>query len=38
MKALDLKRFKKSFSDKNSTVMKHEDGHELKIAHSALWL
>lgn len=36
MKALDLKRFKKIASDKKSTTMKHDDGHELTIAHSAL--
>lgn len=33
---LDLSKFKKLHSDKNFTTMQHEDGHSLKIAHSAL--
>lgn len=33
---MDLAKFKKISSDKHSTVMQHEDGHSLKIAHAAL--
>lgn len=33
---LDLKKFKKVKSDKKSTTMRHEDGHELRIAHQSL--
>jgi hypothetical protein len=33
---LDLSKFKKIKSDKASTTLRHEDGHELKVAHSAL--
>jgi len=36
MSKLDLSRFKKVSADKDYTVMQHEDGHQLKIAHSAL--
>lgn len=32
----DLSRFKKVSSDKNSTTMRHANGHEVKIVHSAL--
>jgi len=31
-----LKNFKKASSDKESTTLKHTDGHELKIAHKGL--
>lgn len=33
---IDLKKFKKVSSDKHTTVMRHEDGHELKVVHSVL--
>lgn len=33
---LDLGKFKKISSDKHSTTMRHEDGHELRVAHAAL--
>lgn len=33
---LDFKKFKKVSADKNSTTLRHADGHEIKIAHSAL--
>jgi len=36
MKGLDLSKFKKVKVEKDSTTMKHEDGHTLKIAHKAL--
>lgn len=34
--ALDLKQFKHIKSDKNTTTLKHADGHMLTIAHKAL--
>lgn len=33
---LDMKKFKKVSSDKKSTLLRHDDGHELKIAHSGV--
>ncbi len=33
---LDTSKFKKIKADKHSTTMRHEDGHELTIAHKAL--
>lgn len=33
---LDLGKFKKIATDKHSTTMRHEDGHTMRIAHSAL--
>lgn len=33
---MDLSRFKKVSSDQQSSVLKHQDGHEIKIAHSGL--
>lgn len=33
MQGLNLSKFKKIGSDKNCTTLKHDDGHELKIAH-----
>jgi hypothetical protein len=33
---LDLSKFKKIATDQTHTTMRHEDGHEFKIAHSAL--
>ncbi len=33
---LDLSRFKKVSSDKNTTTLRHSKGHEIKIAHSGL--
>jgi len=36
MKGLDYSKFKKVASDKDSTTLKHRDGHELKIAHKGL--
>lgn len=36
MKGLDYKHFKKIASDKNTTTLKHKDGHELRIAHYKL--
>lgn len=33
---IDLKKFKKVSSDKHTTVMRHDDGHELKVVHSVL--
>ena len=36
MKGLDLKKFKKIKEEKDHTVLKHNDGHELKIAHGGL--
>lgn len=33
---LDLKKFKKIASDKHTTTMRHENGHEIKIAHNSL--
>lgn len=33
---LDLKQFKKALSDKNTTTLRHRNGHEFKIVHSAL--
>lgn len=34
--ALDLKKFKHVKSDDHSTILKHVDGHELKVAHKSL--
>lgn len=36
MANLDLSKFKKMSCDKNCTVLKHADGHELRIAHGGL--
>jgi hypothetical protein len=36
MKGLDLSKLQKISSDKNTSVFKHGDGHEIKIAHSGL--
>lgn len=36
MSKLDLTKFRKSSSDKQSATLKHPDGHEIKIALSAL--
>lgn len=36
MKGLDLRKLKKISSDDKTTVFKHENGHELKIAHAGL--
>lgn len=36
MKGLDLSKFKKVSSDNKCTTLQHADGHQLKIAHSAL--
>lgn len=36
MRGFDLKKFKKMSSDKASTILKHADGHELKISHKHL--
>lgn len=33
---LDLSKFKKIRSDKHSTLMRHEDGHFIRVAHRAL--
>ena len=33
---LDLSKFKKISSDSNVSLLKHEDGHEIKIAHQGL--
>lgn len=33
---LDLSKFKKISSDKHSTLMRHEDGHELKLDHKTI--
>lgn len=33
---LDLKHFKKTASDKTHTTLKHKDGHEIRLARSAL--
>lgn len=33
---MDLSKFKKIASDKDSTTMRHEDGHVMKIAHKPL--
>lgn len=33
---MDLSRFKKISGDKNSSVLRHSKGHEIKIAHSGL--
>lgn len=33
---LDLSKFKKLRADKHTTTLKHEAGHEIKLAHSAL--
>lgn len=33
---LDLSKVKKMASDKDTTTFKHEDGHEIKVAHNAL--
>lgn len=34
--SLDLSKFKKTSTDKGSSVLRHEDGHELKIDHKKL--
>src|SRR5271169_1889359 len=36
MKGLDLRRLNKVSSDENTTIFKHDMGHELKIAHAGL--
>lgn len=36
MKGLDLRRLKKVSSDDKTTVFRHDNGHELKIAHARL--
>jgi hypothetical protein len=36
MNLFDLSKFAKTAEDKNSTTMRHSDGHEIKIVHSAL--
>ena len=36
MSGIDFKNFKKISSDKNTTTLRHKNGHELKIAHGAL--
>jgi len=36
MKGLDLRRLKKISSDDKTTLFKHDNGHELKIAHAGL--
>jgi hypothetical protein len=36
MKGLNLSKFKKVSSDERHTTLRHEAGHELRIAHSAL--
>lgn len=36
MKGLDLRKFSKVHSDKESSTLKHPDGHEIKIFHKAL--
>lgn len=36
MRGLDYNKFKKVKSDKQSTTLRHEDGHELRIAHKPL--
>lgn len=36
MKGLNLSKFKKSSSNKDSTILKHEDGHTINIAHHKL--
>jgi len=33
---IDFKKFKKVSSDKHTTVLKHDDGHEFKVVHSVL--
>jgi len=33
---LDLSKFKHVKSDKNTTTLRHKDGHELTIAHNAM--
>lgn len=33
---IDLSKFKKVASDKHTTTMRHDDGHELKVVHSVL--
>lgn len=33
---IDLSKFKKVSSDKHTTTMRHDDGHELKVVHSVL--
>src|SRR5579859_99271 len=33
---VDLSKFKKVSEDKDSTIMRHADGHEIKVAHKAL--
>ena len=36
MKGLDLRKLKKVSSDDKTTTFKHDNGHELKVAHSGL--
>lgn len=36
MKGLDLSKFKKVSSDRNTTTLRHEHGHEIRLAHIAL--
>src|SRR4051812_25269584 len=33
---LDTRKFKKVSSDKHTTTLQHEDGHQIRIMHSAL--
>lgn len=33
---MNLAKFKRVSSDKNTTTLRHDDGHEIKVAHSAL--
>src|ERR1035437_9133449 len=34
--SLDMKHFKKVGGDENSTVLRHSNGHEMKVIHKAL--
>lgn len=36
MNNLDLSKFKKIHSDKDHSILKHDDGHELRISHKSL--
>jgi hypothetical protein len=36
VKGLDLSKLKKVSSDRNTTIFSHDDGHQVKIAHSGL--
>lgn len=36
MRGLDLRKFKKVASDKDKTVMKHDDGHTITVVHKPL--